>query len=182
MTRSTALSGPDGSIHWLAVKGKVFYDRTAQAVRMVGLSVDITNLKRATEQIAASLKEKEVLLKEIHHRVKNNLQIISSLLSLQSGYVEDKNTIEILKQCENRIASMALIHEHLYQSQDLARIDFADYVKTLTANLFSSYGIHSGDISLLVDVDNISLSIDAAIPCGLIINELVSNSLQHAFH
>ncbi|MBW4640197.1 MAG: PAS domain S-box protein [Gloeocapsa sp. UFS-A4-WI-NPMV-4B04] len=172
---------PDGSIHWLAVKGKVFYDRTAQAVRMVGLSVDITSLKRATEQIAASLKEKEVLLKEIHHRVKNNLQIISSLLNLQSGYVEDKNTIEILQQCENRIASMALIHEHLYQSQDLARIDFADYVKTLTANLFSSYGIQSGDISFLVDVDNISLSIDAAIPCGLIINELVSNSLQHAF-
>ena len=179
----------DATIHWLAVKGKVFYDKTDQAVRMVGLSVDITTLKRTTEQIAASLKEKEVLLKEIHHRVKNNLQIISSLLNLQAGYIEDQKTIEIFKQCENRVASMALIHEQLYQSHNLAKIDFAEYVKTLAANLLSSYDIHSdaedegrtGNIELFVDVDNVFLSVDAAIPCGLIINELVSNSLKYAF-
>jgi PAS domain S-box-containing protein len=193
----------DGSIHWLAVKGKVFYDKNAsfrkedsprnstpdQAVRMVGLSVDITNLKRTADQIKASLKEKEVLLKEIHHRVKNNLQIISSLLNLQAGYIEDQKTIEIFKQCENRVGAMALIHEQLYQSHDLAKIGFADYVKTLAANLFSSYGIISeteeedrvGSIALKVDVNNIFLSVDAAIPCGLLINELISNSLEHAF-
>jgi PAS domain S-box-containing protein len=171
----------DGSMHWLTVKGKVFYDRTAQAVRMVGLSVDITNLKRTTEQIAASLQEKEVLLKEIHHRVKNNLQIISSLLNLQSGYVEDQHTLEILKQCENRVASMALIHEQLYQSHDLAKIEFSEYVKTLTTNLLSSYEIYLDAVAIKIDIDNIFLSVDAAIPCGLIINELVSNSLKYAF-
>lgn len=171
----------DGSIHWLAVKGKVFYDRTDQAVQMIGLSVDITAQKRTAKQIAASLKEKEVLLKEIHHRVKNNLQIVSSLLNLQAGYLEDQKTIEILKQCENRVGAMALIHEQLYQSHDLAKIEFAEYVKTLTANLLGSYDIRSDMVALKLDIDNIFLSVDAAIPCGLIVNELVSNSLKYAF-
>ncbi len=150
---------------------------------------DITDGKRIADELKASLKEKEVLLKEIHHRVKNNLQIISSLLNLQSGYVEDQKTLEILKQCENRVGAMALIHEQLYQSQDLAQIEFAGYIKTLVANLLSSYDIRSdvededrvSGIAVKIDVDNIFLSVDAAIPCGLIINELVSNSLKYAF-
>ncbi len=96
-----------------------------------------------------------MLLKEIHHRVKNNLQIISSLLNLQSGYIKDEQTLEILHQCENRVASMALIHEQLYQSTDLARIDFSNYIQNLAANLFSSYAFHADAITLKVNVDNV---------------------------
>lgn len=142
---------------------------------------DITGRKQAAEQIKVSLKEKEVLLREVNHRVKNNLQIISSLLSLQSGYVNDQQTIEVLQHCESRVMSMALIHEQLYQSKDFARIDFAEYVENLVTNLFSSYDVSSEAITLKLDVDNIFLSVDIAIPCGLIINELVLNSLKHAF-
>lgn len=172
---------PDGSIHWMANQGKVSYDSAGKVIRVSGILRDITKQKQIADQIQASLVEKEVLLKEIHHRVKNNLQIISSLLSLQSGYIEDQQTLEILKAGENRIASMALIHEQLYQSQDLAKIDFPDYIQNLVANLFSSYDVSSEKIILHSNIERILLSLDIAIPCGLIINELISNSLKHAF-
>ncbi len=142
---------------------------------------DITARKQAEERIKTSLKEKEVLLKEIHHRVKNNLQIISSLLNLQSGYIQDKHAGEMFKESRNRVKSMALIHEKLYQSKDLARIDFADYIRHLTAHLLRSYSVHSPTVNLKVNVDKVLLDIDTALPCGLIINELVSNALKHAF-
>ena len=136
--------------------------------------------KRMEEQIKASLREKEMLLREIHHRVKNNMQLISSLLRLQSGYIKDKKYIEMLKESQNRIRSMAFIHEKLYQSKDLANIDFNGYIKNLADDLFRSYGA-SISIALKTDIEGVSLEIDTAIPCGLIINELVSNSLKHAF-
>jgi PAS domain S-box-containing protein len=142
---------------------------------------DITTRKQAEEHIRTSLKEKEVLLKEIHHRVKNNLQIISSLLNLQSGYIHDKHAGEMFKESRNRVRSMALIHEKLYQSKDLAKIDFAEYVRHLTTHLFRSYGVNSHAIALKINVDRILFDIDMAIPCGLIVNELVSNSLKYAF-
>jgi len=142
---------------------------------------DITEHRRSEEQIKASLKEKEVLLKEIHHRVKNNLQVICSLLYLQSMKVGDKKALQMFSESQDRVRSMALIHEKLYQSKDMANIDFAEYVQSLTSYLFYSYGVKEGTISKKLNVDHVLLDIDKAIPCGLIINELVSNSLKYAF-
>jgi len=142
---------------------------------------EITERKRAEEQSKASLKEKEVLLKEIHHRVKNNLQVISSLLYLQSKSVVDERALEMFLDSRNRVRSMALVHERLYQSKDLARTDFAEYARNLASYIFQSYGANSNVIQLKINVDDVFLGVDTAIPCGLIINELVSNSLKYAF-
>jgi PAS domain S-box-containing protein len=137
--------------------------------------------KRAAEQIEASLQEKELLLKEIHHRVKNNLQIISSLLNLQAGTVHDSDTLEILRESQNRVRAMGFIHEKLYQSENLANIDFASYIENLANYLFTTYNAGRQGTSLAFEVDKIHLGVDAAVPCGLIINELVSNALKHAY-
>jgi len=145
------------------------------------VQTELAERKRAQEQLKASLKEKEVLLKEIHHRVKNNLQIISSLLKLQSSYIKDEQGLTMFKDSQNRIRSMALIHEKLYQSQDLSRIDFAEYIRDLTLTLLRSYKANAQEIKLKTQVNNIWLNVDTAIPCGLIINELISNCLKHAF-
>jgi two-component sensor histidine kinase len=142
---------------------------------------EVTERARVEEQIKASLKEKEALLQEIHHRVKNNLQVISSLLHLQSSQTADKQILGILRESESRVRSMALVHEALYRSPDLARVDFAEYIDHLTTDLFRSYGVNAQDITLKIDVQDVALDIDTAIPCGLIINELVSNALKHAF-
>ncbi len=147
--------------------------------RRLVLMQDVTERRIAEERIRASLKEKEVLLKEVHHRVKNNLQIISSLLNLQSKYIKDDQALEMFKESRNRIRSMTLIHEKLYRSKDLANIDVAEYIQNLSSNLFRSYS--AGRVNLRTQVDDILLGVDTAIPCGLIINELVSNSLKHAF-
>ena len=154
-------------------------DAQGVPVRMLGTMTDITERQRAEVQIAASLKEKEVLLKEIHHRVKNNLQVISSLLNLQAANVADPRALEQLRESQNRIRSMALIHERLYQSDNLARIDFGEYIRSLVGYLVRSYAIPSVNVN--VTVKNVSLPVNAAIPCGLIINELVSNALKYAF-
>jgi len=151
---------------------------------IVGFSffvMDISERRKAEDKIKAALKEKELLLKEIHHRVKNNLQVISSLLNLQSRYIKDKEMLGVFKESQNRIKSLSFVHEKLYQSKDLARIDLKDYIKDLVNSLFQSYGTNTGKIALGIDVENIPLGIDYAIPCGLIVNELVSNSLKHAF-
>ena len=138
-------------------------------------------LTEANSELTAHVHEKDVLLKEIHHRVKNNLQVISSLLNLQSGSIADPAMRELFKESRNRVRSMALIHEKLYQSHDLARIDFQDYLKSLTSSLASSFGGRSGTTRIRLDVESIALGVDAAVPCGLIVNELVTNCYKHAF-
>ena len=138
-------------------------------------------LEKELAKTENSLKEKEMLLCEIHHRVKNNLQVISSLLSLQSRYHKDAQAIETAKESQNRIKAMALIHEKLYHSKDFANVEFNDYIKTLVNDLFASYKVSASRVALKLDIENISLGIDTAIPTGLIINELVSNSLKYAF-
>jgi PAS domain S-box-containing protein len=142
---------------------------------------DITERKKAEVRIKNSLKEKEVLLKEIHHRVKNNMQIISSLLHLQEMHLKDQSIRKAFRESQNRIRSMALIYEKLYHSEDLARIDMREYIDSLSADLFRTYNINPIDITLQNDVKDIYLTLETAIPCCLIINDLVSNSLKHAF-
>jgi two-component sensor histidine kinase len=137
--------------------------------------------KRAEEQLKASLAEKELLLQEIHHRVKNNLQVISSLLYLQSKNIDDPKVLSILQESRHRVRSMALVHEHLYQTDYPTHVDAARYVRTLTSYLMRSYEVRADQIELQVTVDDLRLGIDTAVPCGLLINELVSNALKHAF-
>jgi two-component sensor histidine kinase/DNA-binding response OmpR family regulator len=160
-------------------------DYAAVAIENAGLyeraQQEIVERMRAEVKIEASLKEKEVLLKEIHHRVKNNLQVVSSLLNLQTGYVDDVQTLGVLRDSRNRIRSMALIHETLYKSQDLARVDFSGYIRNLSAYLLRSHGELAKAITMNIETDEVFLGIDRAVPCGLILNELISNSLKHAF-
>jgi PAS domain S-box-containing protein len=142
---------------------------------------DITHRIEAEEHIKASLSEKELLLKEIHHRVKNNLQVISSMLSLQSMQIMDDDLKAMFRESQGRVQTMAIVHEKMYQSADLAKIGFSDYIRDLTRELFVSYGVDSSKITSNISVQNINLGVDVAIPCGLIINELISNSIKHAF-
>ncbi|MBU7016684.1 MAG: PAS domain S-box protein [Theionarchaea archaeon] len=149
-------------------------DREGNNLGTIWVGSDLTDHKKAEE-----VEKKDVLLKEIHHRVKNNMQIISSLLNLQSHNITDKKYEELIRESQNRIRSMALIHEKLYQSKDLENIDFKGYITDMVHDLVRSYG--KTDIVLNVDIDDTFLGIDAAVPCGLIINELVANALKHAF-
>jgi PAS domain S-box-containing protein len=137
--------------------------------------------KKAEAQIRSSLEEKDVLLKEIHHRVKNNMQVISSLLNLQSRHVQDTRVLDMFRESQRRIRSMALIHERLYQSSDLSRIEFSQYLRNLATHLFHSYQVDPSRVRLHLDTEEVFLNINTAIPCGLIVNELVSNAFKHGF-
>jgi PAS domain S-box-containing protein len=142
---------------------------------------DITDRKLAEKKIVESLKEKEVLLKEVHHRVKNNLQVISSILSLQRAYLKDRNSDNIFRELQNRIRSMSFIHESLYQTQDFSNLNFSEYLYNLATNLKHSYLIDDKNVTIAVKADQLFLNLDYSIPCGLIINELVSNAFKYAF-
>lgn len=150
--------------------------------QVLGVSTDITSRKIAEEAIRKSLKEKELLLKEIHHRVKNNLQIIVSLLKLQSKYIHDVRDLDIFNKSRARVETMSLIHEKLYKSADIEDIKIGSYLKDLTTYLLNAYGVNQSLVEVRVKAEDVRLGIDTAIPCGLIINELFSNSLKHAFH
>jgi PAS domain S-box-containing protein len=147
----------------------------------VSVNRDITERKLHEEKLKTSLKEKEILLKEIHHRVKNNLQVISSLLKMQTAYIKDPLALDYFKISSQRVKSMALIHEQLYRSADLSKIDFENYIKKLSMHLYQTYGVSSSKVRFIVKVNDIKLEIDTAIPCGLLVNELISNSLKHGF-
>src|ERR1051326_2171219 len=154
---------------------------TDQEALVMSIVRDITDRRRAEELIQASLREKEALLREIHHRVKNNLQITSSLLRLQAGAIENPEAREVFAETQHRIRSMALVHEKLYQSTNLSLIDFGDYIRTLGDLLFQSFAVDPSRVLLTVVDDEVLLSIDTAVPCGLIVNELLLNALKHAF-
>jgi two-component sensor histidine kinase/GAF domain-containing protein len=155
--------------------------KTGQRKGAIEYARDISERKAAEDRLQASLREKEVLLREIHHRVKNNMQVISSLLNLQSRRIQDPAVLEAFKESQRRIRSMALIHERLYQSTDLSRIEFSQYLRNLATHLFHSYQVDSDRIRLSLEAEEVFLNINTAIPCGLIVNELISNSLKHAF-
>ena len=175
------MSRMDGKSVWVSLTVRIISNVQGRSIERQAIVADITERKQPDDKINASLDEKEVLLKEINHRVKNNLQIISSLLNLQSRDIQDEQALRSFQVSQDRIRTMAMMHEKLYQSDDLARIDFGEYIKSLATDLGSSYGLGLRDIDLKIDVENILLGVDTAIPCGVIVNELVANSLKHAF-
>ncbi|MEW6603015.1 MAG: histidine kinase dimerization/phosphoacceptor domain -containing protein, partial [Nitrospirota bacterium] len=179
-TEQRSMTG-DGEIKFYDITASPIRDSAGKIIAGVEVVRDITERKRAENRIIMSLREKEVLLKEIHHRVKNNMQVISSLLNLQSRQLSDKRHAEMFNESRNRIISMALVHEKLYNAKDLANVDIKDYIHSLVSGLFTFYDISTTKVSPVLSIENISLSIDTAIPCGLIINELVSNTLKYAF-
>jgi PAS domain S-box-containing protein len=167
----------DGIVRWLRSISNPLLGADGKLQRVYGTVMDITEF----ESMRSSLKEKEVLLKEIHHRVKNNLQIVISLMRLESRSFSEERVRAALKDLETRIRAMALVHEHLYHSSDLAKIGFKDYLKGLCEELFRTYRADGGRIALEIDAEAVALDIERAIPCGLIINELLTNAIKYAF-
>ena len=171
-----------GALNVGSFKRHIFSQAEKDLLVAIGNEVGVVIAKlQADELIKASLKERETLLKEIHHRVKNNMQIISSLLSLQAAQATERETVDMLDESQRRIRSMALIHEKLYRSGSLAEIDFGDYVESLIDELLRMCNVAEGAITITTDIENVRLGVDTAVPCALLINELVSNCLKHAF-
>ena len=159
--------------------------RSGGTTRVLAAVRDMTEHRLAQQKIEESLREKEVLLREIHHRVKNNLAVICSLFYLESTYAKDPHAAQVFRESENRVHSMALVHESLYGSKDLSRIDFSEYARTLATDVLSSYGNDKNDrsasVQLKSELEPVIMSIDLAVPCGLILNELISNACKHGF-
>lgn len=177
-----------GRVRWLQTVKRPITGPDGSIDQLLGVASDITARKQAEQQLEASLREterllqeKEVLIKEIHHRVKNNLQAVWNLLYLQAGYVQDQQMKQMFRETQDRIKTIALIHEKLYQAPNLAQLNFAEYIRSLAASLIQSYSIHQEAIKLVIEIDDIAIDVDTAIPLGLIVNELISNSLKYAF-
>jgi PAS domain S-box-containing protein len=181
LNRIDQVSAPDGEARWISSTKVPLRGPAGRVVGLVGISRDITALKQAEARLLASLQEKDVLLKEIHHRVKNNLQVVSSLLRLQAETIEDPHLRDAFEDSQRRVRSMALVHEQLYRSADLAHIDFGEYITGLVNYLRRSHARPLHHLHLRVAVESITLEIDRAIPLGLLVNELVTNSLKYAF-
>jgi PAS domain S-box-containing protein len=176
----TNLKSKDNSIIPVLLSKSVIQDDNGNIIGIVCIGNNIVDIKIAEAKIKASLDEKELLLRELHHRVKNNLQIISSLINLQSSGIKDQDDLEIFRESQSRVKSLAIIHEKLYQSADLANINFKDYIQSLVSYLVSYYSTDLIEVEMDVE-ENLVLNMDTAVPCGLIINELVINSIKHAF-
>jgi len=166
---------------WIRDIVNVVKDDEGRPVKLRGLFIDDTELKAAEEKLMNSLNDKEVLLKELHHRVKNNMAIMTSLQSLQANRLEDGPAKEALTESMNRIRSMALVHERIYESEDLASLDVSDYLESLTDYMAGYFGFPRANINIDVEAVEDCQDLDVLIPMGLIINELVTNSLKHAF-
>ena len=178
-----------GEVENISKSGKVFIsylsasilkDSKGNEIGSMGVSRDITEFKKAEWKLKESIAEKDILLKEVHHRVKNNLQVISSILNLQTSYIKDEKTLEIIRESQNRIKSMSFIHESLYQTTNFSSIKFYEYIEKLSRNLVQTYAFEK-DIKLETKLEKVDVSLDQAIPCGLILNELISNALKYAF-
>src|SRR5208337_3596073 len=152
-----------------------------QLLAIVCIARDITDRKLAEQQIKRSLKEKEALLREIHHRVKNNLAVVSSLLSLEARKIKDAGVKSLFEESQQRVRSMALVHEKLYQTKDLSSINFESYIKSMVLDIISMYRIDTSAITTEINIRDIELDLESAVPCGLIINELLTNAFKHAF-
>jgi two-component sensor histidine kinase len=172
---------PNGEIRWQQWTDRAIFNHQGELIEIQGVGRDVTDRKQAEDSLRASLREKEVLLKEVHHRVKNNLQMVSSLLSLQSGITQSDELTGAFTESQRRIKVMALVHEKLYRSENLDQIDFSDYVQELVYDLFQSYTSAASEITLTMDIARVDFNVDTAVTCGLIINELVSNAVKYAF-
>lgn len=181
-TYEIPLRQKNGDFLWVEVSASPIKNSDGEVVGSVGVHTDISEKQLYLEQIQNSLEEKKVMLKEIHHRVKNNIQIISSLLSLQSKSIDaDEQVINLFRDSQNRIRSMALVHEILYGSENLKFVDCREYMRSLMHYLADSLSTAQRGLAIEQDVEGVSLNLDRAIPCGLIINELVSNAIKYAF-
>jgi PAS domain S-box-containing protein len=170
-----------GEIRWLDDRTYIRRDQIGRITHFQGVVFDITERRLAEQRLQASLREKETLLQEIHHRVKNNLQVVASLLELQASSLGDPELYQIFQDSQSRIRTMGLVHERLYRSTELENIEASEYLKELLEYLFGLYGSVGRPLSHSLRIDDVMLGIDRAIPCGLIVNELVSNAFKHAF-
>lgn len=190
-TASLTETLPRSIIHRIAVPGdrikfveerwQTFQDAHGKPVRALGTCQDVTERHQADQALRASLQEREALLKEVHHRVKNNLQVITSLLRLEGGRTAEPTARTVLKEMQGRILSMAALHEMLYRTGNFASVDLAGYLSQLATQVFRTHNVAPGNVTLSLDLTPVQLEIDQAIPCGLIVNELISNSLRHGF-
>jgi len=171
----------DNIERWVYGRGELILDQAGTPVRMVGTIQDITGRKLAERELQGSLREKEILLQEVHHRVKNNMAIVTSLLELQSMVITDEAVRQAFRESRQRIKSIALVHEKLYKNRDFKNISIRDYIDELVCDLSEAYGYDSGKLSIRQDIQDISLNLNILIPFGLIINEVITNSLKHAF-
>ncbi|GAB4313341.1 MAG: hypothetical protein Kow0019_12740 [Methanobacteriaceae archaeon] len=170
----------DGTEHVVLFNKATYNDLQGNLAGIIGVMVDITDRKRFEDRLKSTLKEKESLIREIHHRVKNNMQVISSMLSLQMQFVDDFSSYDLFQESRNRVKSMAMVHEKLYMSDELSEIDFYEFIESLIYELFSTYGA-STQVNKKISVNNVLIDISTAVPCALILNELITNSIKHAF-
>jgi len=170
-----------GERKYIELRIKAIYDENNEKIGTRGVTQDITELKKTEEKLRQLLEDKDMLIKEIHHRVKNNLMIISSLLNLQSSNLKDQESKDLFQVSQNRTKTMALIHERLYQSDDLKRIGFKEYITTLSKDLYKNYVNDPNRVGLQLVVEDVDFDVDQAIPLGLILNEIITNSMKYGF-